>query len=145
MKKIINFDMDGTFVDLYGVENWLDDLINERTRPYDEAKPLVNLSVFARLVNRLQAQGYEINVISWTSKNSTKEYHDAVVAAKVAWLKKHLRSVHWNNLMIVKYGTPKNTLSEGYLFDDEARNREMWGEGANDVQEMVAALRVLLA
>ncbi len=63
----------------------------------------------------------------------------------VAWLKKHLRSVHWDNLMIVKYGTPKNTLSEGYLFDDEARNRELWGEGANDVQEMVAALRELLA
>ena len=145
MKKIINFDMDGTFVDLYGVENWLDDLINERTRPYSEAKPLVNLSVFARFVNKLQAQGYEINVISWTSKNSTKEYHDAVVATKVAWLKKHLPSVHWDNLMIVAYGTPKHTLSEGYLFDDEARNREMWGEGANDVKEMVAALRELLA
>ena len=40
MEKILNFDMDGTFVDLYGVENWLDDLTNSRTRPYEIAKPL---------------------------------------------------------------------------------------------------------
>ena len=141
MRKIINLDMDGTWADLYSVEGWLDDLINSRTRPYEETKPLVNLSHLARVLNRLQAAGYEINVISWTSKNSTEEYHRAVIAAKMAWLKKHLRSVRWDNLMIVEYGTPKNTLSEGYLFDDEARNREMWGEGANDVQELIAALR----
>ena len=36
----INFDMDGTIADLYGEENWLDDLINERTTPYANAKPL---------------------------------------------------------------------------------------------------------
>ena len=43
--KVINFDMDGTIANLYGVEGWLDDLENFRTRPYEQAKPLVNMRI----------------------------------------------------------------------------------------------------
>ena len=145
MKKIINLDMDGTFVDLYGVDNWLTDLINEDVRPYREAKPLANLSMLARTLNKLQTQGYKINVISWTAKSSSLNYHQAVITAKVAWLNKHLPSVRWDAIKIVEYGTPKQTLSEGYLFDDEARNRELWGEGAKPATNLVNALRKLLS
>ena len=35
----IFFDMDGTFVNLYGIENWLEDLQEENVRPYRDAKP----------------------------------------------------------------------------------------------------------
>ena len=42
------FDMDGTIADLYGVDGWLDNLINEDTRPYDIAKPLVNMAYLSR-------------------------------------------------------------------------------------------------
>ena len=45
------FDMDGTIANLYAVENWLADLRAERTRPYDMAQPMVNFSLFARLLN----------------------------------------------------------------------------------------------
>ena len=65
-EKIINFDMDGTIADLYGVDGWLDDLINGNTRPYDIAKPLLNMSALARVLNKLQRLGYKINIISWT-------------------------------------------------------------------------------
>ena len=41
MEKKIWLDMDGTFVDLYGVENWLPMLRAEETTPYEIAKPLV--------------------------------------------------------------------------------------------------------
>lgn len=144
MKKVINLDCDGTWIDLYGVSGWLDDLINERTRPYDEAKPLVNLSLLARTLNQLQRIGYEINIISWTSKNSSTAYHKAVVAAKIAWLNRHIPSVNWDNLYIVPYGTPKQTLSTGYLFDDEAQNRKAWGEGAYSEKDLIKSLRALL-
>ena len=30
IEKTINFDMDGTIADLYGVDNWLNDLINSQ-------------------------------------------------------------------------------------------------------------------
>ena len=41
MNIAINFDMDGTIADLYGVENWLEHLINGNTFPYEMAKPLI--------------------------------------------------------------------------------------------------------
>lgn len=145
LERIINLDCDGTWIDLYGVENWLDDLMSENPRPYLEAKPLVNLSLLARTLNQLQVAGYEINIISWTSKNSSLEYHYKVIDAKKEWLKKHIPSVKWNNIYIVPYGTPKQTLSSGYLFDDEERNRTAWGEGAQTEKDLIKALRALLA
>lgn len=129
----INFDMDGTIADLYGVKNWLEDLINESVRPYAEAKPLVRLSALARILNRLQREGHKINVISWLSKDGSAEYNAEVIATKKAWLAKHLPSVHWDNISIVAYGTPKETLGTGILFDDEEKNRNNWkGKAFNE-------------
>lgn len=127
--KAIYLDMDGTFVDLYGVENWLDYLINEDNFPYLTAKPLVNLSVLARRLNKLQRNGYTIGIVSWLSKNGSEEYNERVTAAKKFWLQKHLPSVHWDEIHIVKYGTPKFSVVEypdGILFDDEKQNRLDW-------------------
>lgn len=142
-EKIINFDMDGTIADLYGVDDWLNDLINGDTRPYDIAKPLVNMSALARVLNGLQKKGYIINIISWTSKNGTVEYNERVKVAKLKWLAKHLKSVKFNNVYIVPYGTPKHEISSGILFDDEKPNRDKWGVGAYDVNDMLRVLRAV--
>lgn len=139
--RIINFDMDGTIANLYGVENWLDYLINSNEYPYAAAKPLINMNVLARLLNKLQNKGYEINIISWLSKNSTKEYDEKVTNAKRKWLKKHLKSVNFNNIYIVPYGTPKHILSSGILFDDEQKNRDLWGAGAYNVDNIIGILK----
>lgn len=140
-KKIINMDLDGTLADLYGVENWLDYLIKGDEYPYSAAKPLINMNVLARLLNKLQNRGYEINIISWLSKTSTPEYDEKVTKAKKDWLKKHLKSVNFDNLYIVPYGTPKHTLSNGILFDDEQKNRDNWGVGAYDVNNIIGVLK----
>ena len=142
-EKIINFDMDGTIADLYGVDDWLNDLINGDTRPYDIAKPLVNMSALARVLNGLQKKGYIINIISWTSKNGTVEYNERVRVAKLKWLAKHLKSVKFNNVYIVPYGTPKHEISSGILFDDEKPNRDKWGVGAYDVNDILRVLRAV--
>ena len=73
MEKILNFDMDGTFVDLYGVENWLDDLTNSRTRPYEIAKPLGNIQLLARYMNKAQKLGYLLRVVTKTSRSGNAE------------------------------------------------------------------------
>ena len=140
----IYLDCDGTWIDLYGVENWLDDLIHERVRPYVEAKPLVNLSLLARTLNKLQANGYTINIITWTSKNSTEQYHNAVAQAKIEWLKKHMKSVHWDNIYILHYGTPKSSCGYGILFDDEEKNRQEWNGVAYDEKNLIQILRGML-
>lgn len=141
--KTIAFDMDGTIANLYGVENWLDDLINSNPRPYAIAKPLVNMNSLARILNRLQKQGYKINIISWLSKNSTQEYDKKVIQAKKCWLNKHLKSVRFDNIYIVPYGTPKHTLSTGILFDDEIGNRTAWNGTAFDVNNIIETLKAI--
>ena len=65
MNITINFDMDGTIADLYGVENWLDYLDNENPYPYEYAEPLLHLSSLARKLNALQREGYELAIVSW--------------------------------------------------------------------------------
>lgn len=141
MTKAINFDMDGTIADFYGVENWLEYLKSGNPYPYEVAKPLVNMSVLARYLNRLQRDGYEINIISWLAKNSTKEFDEKVTESKKKWLKKHLSSVNWDKITIVPYGIDKSTLGNGILFDDEEPNRNMWGEGAYDVTNILGVLK----
>ena len=145
---IINFDLDGTLVDLYGVENWLSMLRNEDTTPYEIAKPLVDFSILARLLNKLWASGAEINIISWTSKGGSPEYNAAVAKAKRDYLKKHLPSVDFSNIYIVPYGTPKYTLAKGILFDDEDKNRTDWrkrnGTYSYDETDIINILKALL-
>ena len=139
--RTINLDMDGTFVDLYGVDGWLDNIIARDTRPYEVARPLVNLSALARVLNNKQRKGYQINVVSWTAKNAPEEYNIRVANAKREWLAKHLPSVNFDNIYIVAYGTPKHEVANGYLFDDEEPNRNTWGVGANDVENLIEKIK----
>lgn len=143
MTKSIFFDMDGTIADLYGVDGWLDDLRAECVRPYAEAKPLVNLSRLARRLNQLIANGYSVNIISWTSRGGSPEYNKAVAETKLEWLNKHLPSVKWDNVFIIAYGTPKSTCGHGVLFDDEKPNRDEWGAGAFEPEKIFEILRGL--
>lgn len=146
MNITINFDMDGTFVDLYGVENWLEMLIAEDETPYAIAEPLLRLSTLARRLNTLQRNGYNIAVISWLSKCGTAEYNEKVTRAKIEWLEKHLPSVKWDRVTIVEYGTPKENFCENpldILFDDEEHNRNNWNGIAYDVNDILEVLKAL--
>lgn len=140
------FDMDGTIADLYGVENWLDYLIASDPTPYAIAKPLLRLSALARILNELQRKGYRIGVISWLAKNSDIEYDEAVTKAKLEWLAKHLASVAFDEINIVKYGFPKHLFATGntdILFDDEEENRKNWIGKAFGVENIIEILRGL--
>lgn len=144
MTTTIFFDMDGTIADLYGVENWLDYLIASDALPYEIAKPLIRLNALARILNRLQKQGYKVGVISWLAKNSNTDYDEKVTKAKREWLKKHLASVNFDEIHIVKYGTPKQTFAKtesDVLFDDEEKNRNDWTGKAFDVNEIIEILK----
>lgn len=141
----IFFDMDGTIADLYGVDNWLQYLMEKNETPYRVATPLLRLCSLARVLNRLQKKGYRIGIISWLAKTSTEEYDARVTEAKKEWLRKHLNSVRFDEINIVSYGTPKEQFSAGndILFDDEERNRINWSGLAYDVNNILEVLRNL--
>lgn len=144
MTTTIFFDMDGTIADLYGVNNWLDYLLASDTLPYEVAKPLVKLNSLARILNRLQRNGYKIGIISWLSKSGSDEYNNAVAEVKKNWLRKHLASVKFDEIHIVNYGTPKQVFAktaDDILFDDEKPNRDNWTGKAFDVDEIIEILK----
>lgn len=140
----IAFDMDGTIANLYKVENWLADLQAHNARPYTKAEVMTNMNSLARILNRLQRNGFEIGIISWLAKDSTEEYNKAVTKAKKNWLKKHLASVNFDFVEIVPYGTDKNivnTCEADILFDDEEPNRKNWNGIAYDVNNIIETLK----
>ena len=139
----IYFDLDGTVADLYGVEGWLADLEAYRTRPYDEAKPMHNMSALARAIHKAQQSGHQVGIISWLSKTATEDYNRAVEKAKRKWLKKHLKSVTFDEVHIIPYGTPKSTVAVkgAILFDDEERNRKEWQGKAYEPKEIFEILK----
>lgn len=147
MKKMVWFDMDGTIANLYAVENWLPKLRDCDASPYAEAEVMLNMNTLARLLNKLQKQGYGIGIISWLSKFPTPEYNKAVTEAKLNWLNIHLKSVHFNKINIVSYGTPKSNFmktDEDILFDDEEKNRKEWEGKAYEPKEIIETLKKLL-
>lgn len=148
MVNAIYLDMDGTFANLYGVPNWLDYLQAEDTTPYEVAKPLVNFSLLARYLNKAQAHGVAIGVVSWTSKSGSDDFHERVTEAKMNYLRRHLPSVQWDEIHIVRYGFPKSMavdFPDGVLFDDEARNRDEWQGTAYDVDNILEILKGIAA
>lgn len=145
--RTIWWDMDGTIANLYAVENWLPMLRAEDTTPYEEAEVMWNMSQLARLMNRVQKLGYKLGIISWTSKGGSDRYNAEVANAKMAWLKVHLASVQFDEVCIVKYGTPKSLVMQtenDILFDDEERNRDNWLGEAYEPDMMIKVLKALL-
>lgn len=144
----INFDLDGTLADLYGIPNWLDELRNENPMPYISAKPMVNMSLLARYIHKLQKAGIEICVISWTSKNASEQYHNEIDLAKREWLQKHLPSVTFDRITIVPYGSQKSAYTENpladILFDDNAEMRNEWKGSAYEPNEIFSVMKALL-
>ena len=139
------FDMDGTIADLYGVENWLEMLIAHDETPYAIAKPIVNLSVLARLMNKVQRKGFEICIVSALAKDSTAEYDEKVQNAKIKWLANHLKSVHFDEIRFVPYWYTKNDVNTGadVLFDDEERHLEKWTGTAVHASKMIETLKAI--
>lgn len=147
MSRMIWFDMDGTIADLYGVPDWLPKLRACDASPYTEAKPMLNMSILARYLNKLRVMGYGLGIISWCAKDSTYDYDTEVSIAKQMWLLKHLPSVTWDYIHITVYGKPKETWmkeSDDILFDDCEEIRNEWDGEAYEPIKILEVLKDLI-
>lgn len=148
MNKMLVFDMDGTIVNLYGVENWLTDLRTEKVRPYEEAEPMYNMTELCDILNTLRKIGWTVVITTWLAKGATKEYNKAVTYAKKEWLKKY--NFPYDEIHCVKYGTTKANCTRkkgGFqiLIDDNKKVRDGWTLGTTvnaqyDIRNFLKAL-----
>ena len=130
--RTLVFDMDGTIADLYGVNNWLEDLRAENPRPYEEAKPLYDMDALNAILDIFKRNKWKIVVTTWLAKESSKDYDRLVREAKLAWLEKF--NFPYDEIHLVKYGTTKANCTRKYkgfqvLVDDNEQIRKGWSLG----------------
>lgn len=149
MNKTLVFDMDGTIANLYGVENWLDDLRAENPRPYVDAEPMYNMLVLNGILEMFKEMGWRIVVTTWLSKGSTPAYDALVREAKIEWLARY--GFPYDEIHLVKYGTTKANCTRrigGFqvLVDDNEQVRKGWtlGDTINANENIIEALLELL-
>lgn len=139
-KGYIFLDMDGVMADLYSVPQWLEKLRNEDYTPYLDAQPLNDPIILLKIIKMLKLNGYKFGVITWGSKNATKDFDRMTRLCKLAWLKRYglLDEIGRRNFHFLHYGTPKHNVTQDiytsphipfYLVDDEEKNRKDWDSG----------------
>ena len=133
--KYLCFDMDGTIADLYAVNDWLEQLRAYNPNPYRVAEPMWDMVELANAIQEIQEIGIKIVIITWASKDSTREYDMAVRQAKLDWLEE--MGFPYDFFHCVKYGTTKaNTIRKymeieetAILIDDNEKVRNGWSLG----------------
>lgn len=150
MNKWIWFDMDGTIADLYGVNGWLDDLVAFSTRPYEVAKDMYKLVDLANVLIDLKMNGYNLGIISWSSKAHNLDFDNQVRLAKEKWLKDRGLDILLDKILVTPYGVCKadtcRMFGQGILVDDEEPNRNEWylGDTINANGNIIKELKKLL-
>lgn len=132
MNKTLVFDMDGTIADLYNVENWLVAIREEKTYPYEQAKPMYNVRILNTVLTILKTEGWRIVVTTWLPKDGKEEYSSKVMLAKIEWLEKY--DFPYDEIHITKYGQKKSDCTESLggfqiLIDDNEDVRKTWSLG----------------
>ncbi len=144
--KIIYIDMDGTINSFYDVDGWLTDLHNESVRPYLKAKGK-NLPHVARLLKALQKQGWRINILTALSDGCSRQYGERIKEAKFQWLRVHLPSIKFDDIIFLDYKTQKGDIVDktgGFLIDDNQTHLESVKNGiAIDAKYITPALKFM--
>ena len=131
MRNII-FDLDGTIVDLYGIEEWERKLNSADVTPYEQAKPLCDLELLRSCL--LSLNDVRIVIVSWGAIGASQESMSHIRTAKIEWL--HRWKFPFDEVHIVKYGTDKYSTiqykhEESYLFDDSQKIRNKFKKREN--------------
>lgn len=131
----ICFDMDGVLADLYGVENWEEQLRAAIATPYMDADPIVDVNYVNDIINmfwmHFQIPTY---IISWSSMRVGKAnwfYDERVKNVKKTWVNKYLPTIPDDNIFVVPYGVSKSSVAADVagnpvLIDDSADNIGEW-------------------
>ena len=95
--------MDGTISDTYSVPNWLEQLRDESTLPFEVALPLINEST---LLSLFKDENIVICTMLPKGVRPGTPYADACQQAKREWLDKHFPSL--TTAIFMEYGNDKS-------------------------------------
>lgn len=136
MSNIVFFDMDGTIVDLYGVENVFKRLDNGDATPYAEAKSIPNM---VNTLREYQSSGKKIVIITALGRHpenpsyDTNKMDEETIINKKKWLIDN--GIVVDGFHAVPYGTDKYEVAireygsegaEGTIVDDDDRVLNKW-------------------
>lgn len=134
------FDMDGTLFDLYGKEDWLESIQNERLGLFEDLEAFDYVSKIIRPLKDLKAKGVQLGVCTWTPKGTSKNYCEVVKKEKVESLKKAGLFYLMDFVVCIPYGEDKADSVKKFrrsgsnieiLFDDNKEVRESFQYGQN--------------
>lgn len=94
----------------------------------------------------MRRNGFNIGVISWTSKNGSKKFNQKVEEVKREWLARHLPSVQFNEIHITDYGVSKKEVAQdknGWLVDDDKKVLEDWGTLSFAPNRLIEQLKIV--
>ena len=144
--RTLVFDMDGTIADLYGYKNWLECLRTEKSAPYENCEPLVNIEELNKICDLLKSIGYKVIITTWLAKESSKQYKKDVKIAKLKWLEKV--GFKFDEIHFLQYGTTKANATRKYgknqvLIDDNEKVRKGWtlGQTINANEDILTPLK----
>lgn len=129
MAKKILFDMDGTIADLYNTKDWLTLLLNETEGLFRNLPVMHDQSRLKDTVENLIRQGFEIEVVTWTPKNVSRQYINTVEQEKKDWIQEHFPMIE--KVHCLDYGTPKQKagfkkVKQLILVDDNKEVNALW-------------------
>lgn len=119
----IYLDMDGTFYNLYGIENWLADLLSESKDIFTKGKALYNLDELKETLENVSSR-YELGIITWTPKECRKTYIGNTAKQKYKWLRENDLMKYFSKIVMVRYGKEKYKYMKenDILIDDDMKN-----------------------
>lgn len=129
MSTTIYFDMDGTVYNLYGLNEWLEKIQEEKKNVFSADLPLFAPSIFYDTVTKLLHLGVKFGVITWLPMGATPEYEEICRREKNEWCKKYLPFI--SSFVAQTYGTPKQQAITKHakteiLIDDNKEVCEIW-------------------
>lgn len=141
---VLNFDLDGTLVDTYSVNNWLGMIKAESIELFKIAEPMRKSSY--AWIQRYSEAGGAVNIITKTPAGASREYAERVARAKMAWIEEHLK-IKFDNVFIIDYYAHKNEYSKGLLFDDSEAERADWQKSglALKPEQITKTIKTLLS
>lgn len=138
---VLNFDLDGTLVNTYAVNNWLGLIKAESDELFRIAEPMRKNT--HKWVKKYVEAGGTVNIITKTPAGATNEYAQRVAQAKMEWVKKYLK-IKFDNIFIIDYYAHKSERSKGILFDDSEQERADWPGLAFRPKDITKTIKTLL-